>query len=112
NRTQTSAAHIVERRGNARSIETFERDEPDNVAIRHYRLLRRKCRPYLPRLHIYLGDTKDAHTHQSRRCNTISPWAPHPPVAEWLFGCVPRPPPSPIDSAFCGPQVSECRFCF
>src|SRR5690606_42133678 len=85
---------------------------PDNVAIRHYRLLRRKCRPYLPRLHIYLGDTKDAHTHQSRRCNTISPWAPHPPVAEWLFGCVPRPPPSPIDSAFCGPQVSECRFCF
>lgn len=89
-----------------------EQDEPDNDGVRHYRLQQNKYPPCPLKFHIGQSDAKAIGRHQTRHCSTVSLSAlgqRHPVL---LFGCVPRPLPSPKYIWFCGLQRSEYRFCF
>ena len=89
-----------------------EQDEQGNDEVRHYRLRQNKYPPCLLKFHICQSDTKATDRRRTHHCSTVSLSEPGQRQPVSLLECVPRPLPSPKYIWFCGPQQSECRFCF
>jgi hypothetical protein len=95
--------------GNEKSSGIYVPGEPNNDAVWHYRLRQSRSRICLEKLHTCRHDTKAKRILQSHRCNTILPWALHPPIAGWLRVYVSRRPPNPKSSAFGGLPALGCK---
>jgi hypothetical protein len=73
---------------------TCEPSGLDNIVSLHCLLRLNRYWTCLQKLHTCQSYTKDEHRHQRHHCNTILLLRLHPPSAEWLPGCVPRPLPT------------------